>query len=138
MMSDILVKYDRGVNFFFQINPKVCSYITVQIFTLICIISSTVGGKLQNKKKKKQARVRGKSRWEAAPRIAQTCRLGHWRAQPQLQGHGPSAPLKRGSVWLVCHYRLADVKGSVTCLVKRKEFEGRAERERGLLCKQLH
>lgn len=52
--------------------------------------------------------------------------------------HGPSAPLKRGSVWLVCHYRLADVKGSVTCLVKRKEFEGRAERERGLLCKQLH
>lgn len=43
---------------------------------------------------------------------------------------------KKGSAWLVCYYWPADVKVSVTCLVKRKEFEGRGER--GLLCNRLH
>ncbi len=43
---------------------------------------------------------------------------------------------KKGSAWLVCYYWPTDVKVSVTCLVKRKEFEGRGER--GLLCNRLH
>lgn len=51
-------------------------------------------------------------------------------------GTEPSTPLKTGSEWLVCDYWPTDVKVSVTCLVKRKKFEGMGER--GLLCNQLH
>lgn len=43
---------------------------------------------------------------------------------------------EKGSAWLVGYYWTADVKVSVTCLLKRKELEGRGKR--GLLCNQLH
>lgn len=133
MMSCSLVKYDYGSElvpafgsfffffFFSLLNLKFCSYITVPIFTLICIISSTVGGKLQLSVKPE---VR-----EATPRIAQHVGLVTGELSLGFRDMALCSLKKGGSAWPVCHYRPTDVKGSVTCLVKGKEFEGRGERE---------
>lgn len=104
------------------------SYIITSIFILICIILSTVGGQLHVSVR------RWSQRWE----------LMWCSTKNSTQAVLVSGELSRsfrdrvlhsfwkGSAWLVCYYWPTDVKGSVTCLVKRKKFEGMGER--GLLC----
>lgn len=79
--------------------------------------------------------ARGENWWDAALRTAHMLVRSVGNSAAAL-GTEPSTPLKTGSAWLVCDYWPTDVKVSVTCLVKRKKFEGMGER--GLLCNQLH
>lgn len=141
MVYGVPVKYDWNWTFLCCIwrclllahfHPKSCSYITMPIFSLIRIISSTVGGKphLSVKQWGQRWELMGCSTKNSthAGLVSGELSLGFWdRALRSFI---------KGSAWLVCYYWPTDVKVSVTCLVKRKEFEGRGER--GLLCNQLH
>lgn len=113
-------------------HPKFCSYITMPIFTLKHIISSTVGGRLH------LSVTQWSQRWDLTGcNTKNSTYVGLVSGELRL-GFRDRAPrsCKKGSAWLVCYYWPSDVKVSVTCLVKRKEFECRGER--GLLCNQLH
>lgn len=112
------------------------SYVTVSISTIICIffihgwweVASLISHLWD-------VGARGENWWDAALRIAHILDRSAGSSAAAF-GTEPSAPFKEGGAWLVCDYWPTDVKVSVTCLVKRKKFEGMGER--GRLCNQLH
>lgn len=111
---------------------KFCSYITMPIFTLKHMISSTVGGRLH------LPVTQWSQRWELMGcNTKNSMHAGLVSGELSLGFRDRALrSCKKGSAWLVCYYWPTDVKVSVTCLVKRKKFECR--RDRGLLCNQLY
>lgn len=100
-------------------------YVTMTLFTLIVL--STVGRKLHLLVKQLS------QRWELMGHNTKNTHVGLVSRELSLSFRdGALLSFKKGSACLVCYYWPTDVRVSVTCLVKRKEFEGRGER--GLLC----
>lgn len=121
---DAAEMYDTVFNFLSLFHPDLCSYIIMPIFTLI--VSSTVGGKLHLLVKQRS------QRWEVMGRNTENSTHAGLVSRELSFSFRDGALLsfKKGSAWLVCYYWSTDVRVSVTCLVKRKEW--RQGRERGV------
>lgn len=102
------------------------------IFTLICILQTQSVGRRSVTGKQWSQRwelMMGCSSTKNSPHAASVC------GERSLGLRDRALRSFKKGAWLVCYYWPTDVRVSVTCLVKRKEFEGRGER--GLLCNQL-